>query len=61
MIVLWWRIRFMFSVSWILRDMWWTNRRLYLSLGWFVSRGLHRSGMPPYKAAIREITRWYCE
>lgn len=51
----------MFALSWILRDMWWPNRKLYLSLGWSVSRGLYCSGMTPYKAALREITRWYCE
>lgn len=60
MIVLWWRIRFMFAVSWILRDMWWKNRKLYLTLGWVVSRGLY-SDMSPYKSALKEITRWYCE
>lgn len=62
MIVLWWRIRFMFAVSWILRDMWWKNKKLYLIFGWGISEYMYlTSDKSPYQTALDEITRWYYE
>jgi len=56
---LWWRIRFTLATSWILRDFW-SFRRLYISLGWTVSRTVNKN-LPPYQTALDEITRWYTE
>lgn len=55
----WWRIRFTFATSWILREFW-AFGRMYILLGWKVSGTVDKS-LPPYQAALDEITRWYCE
>lgn len=62
MIVFWWRIRFTISVSWILRDLWWSSKKLYLVFGWQISEYMYlTSEKPPYQTALDEITRWYYE
>lgn len=62
MIALWWRIRFMFAVSWILRDMWWRYKKLYLIFGWQISNYMYMtSDKTPYQSALDEMTRWYTE
>jgi hypothetical protein len=61
MSALWWRIRYMFSVSWILRDTWILYRfKFYLGLGWHTSR-LVKKNNSPYQKALNEITKWYTE
>ena len=59
MIKWFWRVRFMFAVSWILRDFWSWNR-FYMGLGWDLSRTMDRT-FKPYETALNEITRWYTE
>ena len=55
-----WRIRFTLAVSWILRDQWCRNKKLYLKLGWDVARNTKPLGNP-YQTALHEMTKWYTE
>ena len=55
-----WRIQFTLAVSWILRDYWLKFGKLYLGLGWDISRTM-KQNKKPYQAALDEITRWYTE
>ena len=50
-----WRIRCTIAILWILRDSY-----IRLSFAWEVSGKIQRD-LPPYQAALEEITRWYCE
>lgn len=62
MTVLFWRIRFAIAVSWILRDLWWRNKKLFLVFGWGISEYMYlTSDKSPYQTALDEITRWYYE
>lgn len=52
----------MFAVSWILRDMWWRYKKLYLIFGWQISNYMYMtSDKTPYQSALDEMTRWYTE
>ena len=53
-----WRIRFAIAVSWIFRQFWWRNKKIYISLGWEISRTMKKD-KDPYQTALDEITRWY--
>jgi len=50
-----WRVRFTLAVMWIFRDF----RGFQLKLGWTVSNKTKYDYLPPYEAAIEEITEWY--
>ena len=50
-----WRIRCTIAILWILRDSGGS-----LKFAWDVSGKIQRD-LPPYQAALEEITRWYCK
>lgn len=50
-----WRIKCTIAILWILRD-----SMVGLGFAWKISGKINRD-LPPYQAALEEITRWYFE
>ena len=50
-----WRIRFAIALAWIYRDF----KGWHLKLGWEVSGKTQFKDLPPHKAALEEVERWY--
>lgn len=50
-----WRIRFTLAVMKIFEDF----RGFQIKLGWTVSKKTKYKHLPPYEAALEEISEWY--